>query len=154
MPIFSRRFSLWTRLYGRMLLEPTADVAVTPMVSEVVVPVLSADRILETPVISPVTAGDISAGGGVYVPFFTVPAGQEWGLISGKKGSTTGNTRVMISISGEELEVLVAGTADAVVNLRDYVLREDDSVGLLSTGNGADTSRNFQIGYNLVSLSL
>ena len=152
MPIFSRRFSLWTRLYGRMLLEPTADVTVTPMVSEVVVPVIDADKILETPVISANVGNDLTGTSGTYVAYFTVPSGEEWALISGKKSPTTGTTRGQVSIGGVTLDVLVDSTSAELIDYKTYILREGDSAGLTATGNGADSDRYLQIGYSLVSL--
>jgi len=152
-PIFSRRFSLWTRLYGRMLLEPTSDVRVTPMVSEVVVPVLNADKILETPTVSAEVSADLSPSVGTYVPYFTVPQGEEWSLISAKRSPLSANTRVIIQVGGNNLEVLVDGAAAAVVNLRDYILREGDSIGQRTTGAGGDTSRGMVLGYSKISLS-
>jgi hypothetical protein len=135
-----------------MLLEPTSDARVTPMVSEVVVPVLNADKILETPTVSLTVAGDLSITAGTYVPYFTVPQGEEWALISAKKSPTSVNTRVIIQITGNNLEVLTDGTSAAIVNLRDYILRENDSVGLRATGDGGDSARNLTIGYSKISL--
>jgi len=152
-PIFSRRFSLWTRLYGRMLLEPTSDVRVTPMVSEVVVPVLNADKILETPTVSSTVARDLSPGAGTYVAYFTVPQGEEWSLISALKAVTSTATKVRIEVSGNKLTVWTEGTTGAdVINLRDYISREGDSVGCETTGNGGDSSRGMTIGYSKISL--
>ena len=146
MPIFSRRYSLWTRLYDRMLLEPTPDARVTPMVSEVVVPILDADALLQTPTLPAQVSKDIS--GTAYVPYFTVPAGEEWELIQGSRGGTTGTTEVTIKISGNTLRVSDHQTAGENFDLRDIILREDDSIGMLGTDNGGDTSRNMTILYN------
>jgi hypothetical protein len=49
--------------------------------------------------------------------------------------------------------VWTEGTTGAdVINLRDYILREGDSVGCETTGNGGDSSRGMTIGYSKISL--
>lgn len=150
MPIFSRRFSLWTRLYTRMLLEPTQADSVTPMVSEVVVPVLDADMILSSPAVADATV-DLSGSG--YVTCFTVPTGQEWRLITVYVGATLSATRVKVVIAGDEGNIEAASTALRVVNLRDITLSEGDTLGAVATGNGGDSSRGFNLIYNTIDLT-
>ena len=154
MPIFSRRFSLWTRLYGRMLLEPTSDARVTPMVSEIVVPVLSADKVLETPTVSAEVTADISGGTGTYIPFFTVPSGEEWSLVLVNTPTTAGNSKVQVRVNGNLINKTPASTSEQIVDMSGFVLREADSLGMRGTGNGSDTSRSMTQAYMLVSLEI
>lgn len=150
MPIFSRRFSLWTRLYTRMLLEPTSADSVTPMVSEVVVPVLDADMILSSPAVADATV-DLSGSG--YVTCFTVPTGAEWRLLTVYVGATLAATRVKVVIAGNEGNIEAASTSLRVVNLRDITLSEGDTLGAVATGNGGDSSRGFNLIYNTIDLT-
>ena len=154
MPIYSRRYALWTRLYKRMLLEPTGDATISPMVSEVVVPVISADTILSTPTNSAGVNLDISASpAGVAVVFFTVPLLQEWDMIMAYRGGTTGTTRAVLSIGGNEMQISGYSTSDEIINLRNFTLRTNDTISLYTTGNGADTARLLKVAYRLVDLS-
>jgi len=150
-PIFSRRFSLWTRLYQRLLLEPTSDARVTPMVSEVVVPVLSADAILETPTAYG-ASGDLSGSG--YVAFFTVPANEEWHLIELFSDSFSGSVRARVAFTTANVNVTASTTSGIDKDLRGYILREGESVGLMSSGNGGDSDRNAYMVYTVTDLGL
>jgi len=152
-PIFSRRFSLWTRLYDRLLLEPTSDVRVTPMVSEVVVPVLNADAILETPKATG-AGGDLSASAGAFVPFFTVPANEEWHLIEIFTASFSAATLAVVAFTDTWVSVTTSGTGAINKNLRDYTLREGEQVGLLTTGAGGDSDRNMYMVYTVIDLGI
>ena len=75
MPLFSRRFSLWRALEERLLIEPDPVGETTPMVSEMVVPVLSADLLLQTPTVNTANA-DLSVAAGTPIKIYTVPDGQ------------------------------------------------------------------------------
>jgi hypothetical protein len=153
MPIYSRRYDLWTRLYNRMLLEPTGDATVSPMVSEVVVPVISADTILSTPTNSPTVSKDLSATAGSPVNFFTVPLLEEWNLIIANRGGTSSNSRAVLSIGGNEIQLTTYSTSDAIIDLRNFTLRANDTLSLYTTGNAADSSRVMRVAYHLVDLS-
>ena len=151
MPIYSRRFTLWTRLYNRLLLEPTGGDRVTPMVSEVVVPVLNADKILETPAAA-AQAGDLTGSG--FVTYWTVPEDEEWGLIQAFTDATTAATRFAIYFGSTFVNVTTSSTAAQDVNLRDWVLRVGDQIGMVATGNAADSSRYITLVYTVTDLSL
>jgi len=151
-PIYSRRYALWTRLYKRMLLEPTPADPVTPSVSEVVVPVIQADRILTTPKAAQAVS-NLTASAGTYVAAFTVPAGEEWTLILYERPSTTGTTQYGVSIGGNEVYLEKEGTDESIHNVRDIILSEGDSLGLWTTGNGADSARYSYLVYNTVDLT-
>ena len=152
MPIFSRRFSLWTRLYERMLLEPTPDARVTPMVSEVVVPILDADALLQTPTLPATELLNLTPSQG-YVAGFTVPAGEEWELIYGRRGGSTGGSEVQVDISGVRISATTDGTSSEIFNLRNIILRVGDSVGMSATNNGADSGVSLLILYNTRDLT-
>ncbi|HIA04198.1 MAG TPA: hypothetical protein EYN66_20260 [Myxococcales bacterium] len=151
MPIYSRRFSLWTRLYTRMLLEPTGADNVTPSVSEVVVPVLDADSILRS---AAVAENSIDLSGSGYVEAFSVPEGEEWQLLSVYLSPTAVATRVKVVINGTAGNVEAASTALRTVNLRDIVLSEFDTLGAQGTGDGADTGKYFNLIYNTIKLTV
>jgi len=154
MPIYSRRYALWTRLYERMLLEPTPDATITPMVSEVVVPVIDADAVLTTPTNSPTVAGDLSGSpAGEPVHIFTVPRLEEWHLVQLWRGGTSGSTRVVCSIAGNQIPLSGYGTTDVIIDCRNLILRTNDTLSLYSTANGADTARVMAVMYQLVDLS-
>lgn len=151
MPIFSRRFSLWTRLYDRLLLEPTSDARVTPMVSEVVVPVLSADAILAVTKADN-ESGDLSGSG--YVPYFTVPANEEWHLIEFFTDTFTGQSRGRVKFIDANINITLASTGAIEKTLHGYILREGESIGLMSTGNGGDTDKNAYMVWTVTDLGI
>jgi hypothetical protein len=150
-PIFSRRFSLWTRLYDRLLLEPTSDARVTPMVSEVVVPVLSADAILATTKAENASK-DLSGSG--YVPYFTVPANEEWHLIEFFSDTFTGNSRGRIAFKDSNINITLSGTSAIQKTLPGYILTEGESIGLLSTGNGGDADKTAYLVWTVTDLGI
>lgn len=152
MPIFSRRFSLWTRLYQRMLLEPTTDARVTPMVSELVVPVLDADSILRTYLAGFETI-DISVSTSTVVTAFTVPDGEEWKLITCVKPGTSSNSRVGVIMGGDNVYVSLASTSAQIIDLREYTLSEGMLITMQGTGNGGDASRSLGLVYSTIDLS-
>ena len=147
MPIFSRRFALWTRLYSRMILEPTSGAMVTPTVSEVVVPVIDADAILQTPTIDS-GEGDLSpSAGSLDVTMLTVPDDKEWDMIQVFTDATSAVSRLGIRIGGTGMYLTTSGSGPFDVNLRDYVMRAGDRLFMLSTGSGGDSARVIRVAY-------
>jgi len=144
-PITSRRYSLWTRLYKRMLLEPTAADNVTPRVSEVVVPVIQADAILQTPTAGGQVTKDLS--GSSYVAYFTVPTGEEWLLSVVRRVATTAVSDVICEVTGIRQQLSSSETAGSVFYPVNVILRTGDTVGMSGTANGGDTARHLNIMY-------
>ena len=154
MPIFSRRFSLWTRLYGRMLLEPTSSPGVMPQVSEVVVPVIQADALLKTPVAD---QSSVDLSGGAKVAGWTVPAGEEWHLKVLVRYATSAASQISLEISGTSCTLVAQQTAQVIMlpnELNGLILREDDAILFYNTAQGGDSSITIQIIYDKVDLSL
>ena len=145
MPITSRRYSLWTRLYKRMLLEPTAADNVTPRVSEVVVPVIQADAILQTPTAAGQVTKDLS--GSSFVIYLTVPTGEEWLLCVVRRSTTTGVSDVQCEVTGVRQQLSSAESAGSVFYPTNIILRTGDTIGMSGTGNGADTARHLNVMY-------
>ena len=153
MPIFSRRFALWTRLYSRMILEPTSGAMVTPTVSEVVVPVIDADAILQTPIISSGTSDLSPTAGSVDVAIMTVPQDKEWAMLQVITNVTAAVSRLGISVDGGNMYLTSSGTGPFDINLRDYILRAGDNLFMLSTGSGSDSSATIRAAYMESDLS-
>lgn len=153
MPIFSRRFALWTRLYSRMILEPTSGAMVTPTVSEVVVPVIDADAILQTPIINFGTSDLSPTAGSVDVAVMTVPQDKEWAMIQVITNATAAVSRLGISVYGQNMYLTGTSTGPFDINLRDYILRAGDNLFMLSTGSGSDSSATIRAAYMESDLS-
>tara|TARA_Y100000310_G_scaffold189694_1_gene189654 strand:+ start:1298 stop:1711 length:414 start_codon:yes stop_codon:yes gene_type:complete len=135
-----------------MLLEPLEADGVSPRVSTVVVPVLDADRILLTPTIA-ANAADLSAGGSIYVPYFTVPEGQEWRLLWGARNLTAANSSYRVKVGGTDYPITNPGTVAQVgIDLRGLTLRAGDTAGMTSTGNGGDSDIAAYISYDRLDL--
>jgi len=146
-PITSRRYSLWTRLYKRMLLEPTSADNVTPRVSEVVVPVIQADAILQTPTASGGVSRDISGSG--FVNYFTVPTGEEWRLSVISKPATVAVSDVVVVTQSDNTPLSVPITDAEILEPVFVLMRAGDQLGMSGTGNGGDTDRSLRILYLL-----
>lgn len=84
----AKRFSVWSRLYERFLLEPSPPVGSNAYVAPVIQPVTDADRLLRTPTIATVLVSVTAVGDTV---FHTVPAGERWtlGFMRASRGSGT-----------------------------------------------------------------
>ena len=145
MPINSRRYSLWTRLYKRMLLEPTSADNVTPRVSEVVVPVIQADEILQTPSSTGSVSKDLSGSG--FVPYWTVPKEEEWLLSVIARPATSGSCQIVIKIAGEETPLTPNAADVSIEQPRHVLMRDGDQLGMSGSGNGGDTSRAMRLFY-------
>jgi len=154
MPILSRRFSLWTRLYGRMLLEPTRGPTPLPQVSEVVVPTLNADALLMVPTAQGTT---LDLSGGARVIAYTVPADEEWQLIEVTRVSTTAAAGMELTIGGVNVPIAGSTTLQIVLlagDMAGFILREGDTINALGTGNGGDSSRAVHCVYNKLDLGI
>jgi hypothetical protein len=152
MALFSRRFSLWRALEDRLLLEATPASETTPMVSEVVVPVLSADLLLQTPTVNTANA-DLSVAAGTPIKIYTVPDGEEWRLVQYRRESTAANSVMFIEVGSAHRMGLDAGsTSEANLDMRGFIMRPGDSLGMEATGNAGDNIISSHIAYDLVQL--
>ncbi len=153
MPFETKRFSVWTRLYERLLLEPTAGTT-TPSVSELIVPTVDADQLLTTPTITNTAGVNISAAAGTEVAFHTVPRGEEWVPHYANKPGTTGNTTLIVVVGGvyQTLSVNNSAAIESFEFKGGLTLREGDYIGLFTTGNGADTSVAMRAWYDRIDL--
>ena len=139
----SKRFDVWRRLYTRFLLEPRpATVGVD--VGKTIIPVTVVDLLLVR--LAPQSAAqDISASAGAYVAFHTVPSGTRWVVKAYVRDTTTAATRVSVNINGTFLTITGSQTASQENNNVDWQLNEGDSIGLVTTGNGADSARRLTV---------
>lgn len=145
----SKRFTLWTRLYSRLLLEPDALregglVGVLPYVMVT----LDGDALLRTP--SAQNGGlDLRGASGNFVAAGTVPANERWTLGMSQRGGTSSNSNAAVSVGGVVLNRSLPATPTEMVDMTGTVLDPGDAVGMLSTGNAGDNGNNFQWYYQL-----
>jgi hypothetical protein len=96
---------------------------------------------LGDPDIKQAVSKDISAAAGTYVPYWTVPAGKRWKLTAYDQEATVANTQVRIEDTDPNNIVLTAlATAAQFANNIAINMLEGWSIGLITTGNGADSS--------------
>jgi hypothetical protein len=153
LPIFSRQFEVWRRLYERMKLEPSPADAVAPQVSEVIVPILNADLLLQTPTVPTTVTSDLSGTAGDLVIVNLVPPGEEWHMIWIYREVTAGNTQLSLRIGGPIQHVSPLEKIEISKEIRGFVLREGDQVVIRKTGNGSDTAIDTMVTYNLIQLA-
>ena len=133
------------RITDRLKLYPgigSAILAMTPTVQ----PVSDINELLTDSKISQATK-DLTATAGTYVEYFLVPAGKRWKFDRYEKISTTASSQMRIyDREGVYMAIKASGTAaeyDAVTLTMD----EGWSLGLLTTGNGADSAIIFRVLY-------
>jgi len=112
------------------------------------VPVTQADVLLKTSE-SDQTAKDISGAPGTYTEYFSVSPGKRWTLKAIRKDPTAGATMIYLKMkSGGTARAYDAlGSTAQTVDGRDIFLAAGGGVGLITTGNVADTSITCRIYY-------
>jgi len=145
----SKEYEVYRRLYARYLLEPFPVEGSQAWVSPVIVPVTNADELLASSQIV-AQAEDISASAGVYVPYFTVPAGRRWLLTGLHKPATTATTRVLLrdTINNINLDISADQTGGENVLRLAMKMPAGWTVGLVTTGNAGDSARILTIMYD------
>ena len=134
-PIRILETAVMRRLYDRYKLDPKGVVFVT--MSPTVKPVTQADELLKTPGAAS-TSGDLTAAPGTYVPYFTVPAGKRWTLKFARRDPSTGASGIQIGYGTTSYFFDSLGTSAETVPMDDLKLDEGDTIGMITTGNGAD----------------
>jgi len=91
---------------------------------------------------------NLTAAAGTYVPMHTVPQGERWTLLYAHRAGTTATTRIRVAINGA-IGTDFSNTTNAESEVPLFALRliPKDSIGMLTTGNGADNSVNLTIYY-------
>jgi len=84
----AKRFTVWSRLYNRFLLEPAPAVGSNAFISPIIQPITSADNLLKTARVRTTTQSVTGTGDKT---FFTVPKGERWtvGFIRVSRNSGT-----------------------------------------------------------------
>jgi len=101
-------------------------------------PVTQVDPLLAVPTIADATE-DISAGGGVYTVYFTVPTRKRWHLRWINKPATVANTKVRMSTGVVTIDLSLSNTTGTPAGV-DLTLDEGWTVGLTTTGNAGDNA--------------
>ena len=157
MPLLTKRFAIWQRIYERYLLEPLNGAQpTTPQVSEVIVPVINADTLLRTPVMDAITL-DLDVATGTLVIAFTVPEGQEWELVQIDIDGTTANHRIRQTSAASAASINISLLTTSQEIIRDFyqprIMQRDDTIGVFGTNNAGDANRTISIYYNRIDLT-
>jgi len=139
----SRRFDLWRRLYTRFTIEPLpAQLTESPGISTTIQPTTDADLLLAVIIVVESGALDLTAAAGTFVPGMTVPTGKRWRVSFIYKQSSIANGQVMLQVDGTLIQFTPVSTDEEthLTNLGLH-LEEDDIIGLVTTGNAGDGSR-------------
>jgi len=99
------------------------------------------------------TEKNLTPAAGTYVPYFTVPQGKRWTLISMWRQGSAGGTSVNITpyngATNTEFSPYGTGSAAAGESYDGRRLRIEEygSIGMLTTANGADGAVRFCLFY-------
>lgn len=149
MPSRVGRVGAWSRLVNRFLLEPIHPL-VMKTIGDQVVPVTQFDDLLRTPQGVRVGSIDLQASAGTFVAFFTVPEGERWTLKQLHRPGTTANSLVALQDgSGSYIPLTTLGTTEAIFGSAGIELDQGWQIGMLTTGNAGDSSRDLRIYYLL-----
>jgi len=141
----AKKFDVWRRLYTRFLLEPKPLQESNAAVQVSIQPVTQADELLRTPTIAK-NSEDISASAGTYVAFHTVPAGKRWKVTNIVRAATTSGTNVRLNDGSIDTQISVFQTGAEALR-GEWFMNENWSIGMDTTGNGADSSKELAIHY-------
>ena len=147
MPIPSKRFDVWRRLYRRFTLEPEPSVGESRAgVGTTILPVTQADELLRTQKLTQAAALDLSTGGS-YTAILTAGDQERIILISVWIEATTAATHIQFQPGGTAFDFDADATAARNVDLQRLTLEPGESVGLRGTGNAGDSARAANVYY-------
>lgn len=140
MTLDSRRYEVFRRLTDKLLIEDAEAKGFPPAVSRVLTPTIDvSDLLLATGALN--VSLDLSGGSSSYVPYMTVPKGERWFLVWAVKEATTMATHMELNIAKDNINFqLFADTTTLIFfGMSIFILEEDDSIGLIETGDPADS---------------
>lgn len=139
MPNRVGRVNIWTRLIERFSLEPILPI-VEKTIGDSIVPVTSIDTLLQDAQTLTGVAVDLTATAGTYTVFHTVPDGKRWNIKIATRAGTTGSSRMRFRSKPDQdiVSISLTGTGGAVL-VCDLTLEEGGTIGMDTSGNGADT---------------
>ena len=145
----SRRYELFRRLGDKLLLETGEARGFPPLVSRQVVAVIDASELLLDQTMA-FASVDIQASAGAYTVYFTVPVGERWHLIWINREATTANTHVEINKSVADLnqQLSLDGTSFEIIEPKGIRLEANDTIGMITTGNAADSAIFMNLTYD------
>lgn len=153
----SKRFEVWSRLYGRFLLEPLPAGPPQAAVSPLIVPVTQADELLRQP---EGRSENPTISGTGTVTMYTVPVGERWRLYAiaavRNSGSFTFNDfRVLDTSRGESCRVdqFTTTTARSFVAGTPIPLDEGDAVQLRVDVHSSSGTLNTQVWIEVIPLN-
>jgi len=134
------------RLIKRFNLQTAKRIHEAIPMQGLVVPVTQIDELLKDFAIVS-TNEDLTAAAGTYVPYFTCPEGKRWKLLIFFRATTAAGSMVRIFDGTTHLTLLSSQmTAGSFYNVN-APLKEGWSVGMTTTGNGADGAITLSICY-------
>lgn len=132
----SRALEIWRRLYTRFSLEP-GPASIGPDVSKTILPITDVSELLRRPRVATGTA-DLSPAAGTYVPVHTVPAGARWTITAYFVGGSTTAASIQVSVNGTNVTIRAGSAAED--RQGEWVLDENDSIGLVTNADAGDTA--------------
>ena len=135
-------FDVFRERFG---IEATAPEAVTVLRKEIN-PVVDVEWLAPLGDSAVNTDIDLSGTADVYLAVFTVPQVEKWLLKWVTRDSTTASSRVVAEINGNVIQLTDPATA-RLNTAMEILLEPGDSIGMFTTGNGGDASREMWIAY-------
>jgi len=119
--------------------------AVTTGVSSNVIAVTDFDELLREIKVLAVTA-DISSGSGSST-YFTVPSGKRWQILRIEMPATSGSTHPFYGLAGGNVDLMSNATGARFHVGNKDPLDQGDTIKIVNTGNGGDSSREMVVYY-------
>lgn len=141
MVLQSRRFDVFRRLGVKLLIEDEEAKGFPPLVSRSITPVVDVSGLLLIEDAAFATFS-LTGGAGATIAYHTVPVGERWHLRHFVREVCIGASRVLITKARANLTAsfTALATAEQIGSFGGLVVEENDNVGLVTTGNGADTN--------------
>jgi hypothetical protein len=146
MPLRIRETDIIRRLADRLDLDLISAQAISRLyLSELVIPVTDVGELLKQAKNADVSK-DLSGTAGTYTVYHTVPTGKRWTLKWYYRQGSTGTTRVVVHQT-VQAQITSNDSTERFGQL-EITMDEGHTIGLVTTGDGADTAIGLVIFYD------
>ena len=138
-----------SRIIQKFQLEERPREPDSPLFLQTLQPVTSIDELLKTTSLIKSASKDLSAGAGTYTVYHTTPATEKWTIRGWSTDTTIASTQLRLRTpSGQFFPLEAAATAGKLTHSEEVYMPPGWTIGLLTTGNVADTDVDLTILYD------
>jgi len=141
----SKRFTIWQRMYNRYQLEPSpADSPATPGLFTVISPTIDVED-FNRALNSAITALDLTGSAGTVVAAVTAGVERRLRILAVSRDGSTANSAIAILVDSNMIPLTALSTSEAQLQPPRLYLGPGDSIGMLTTGDAGDDTRNCRV---------